>query len=94
MPWESEERFVYRRMKKEKVLTAAELKLDAMLLERLRGEAVKIQKWVKVKKAGVTRAVVDQIHLLWKNNELAMLKFDLPLCRNMDRAQEIIEVGL
>uniref|UniRef100_A0A1S3X7J1 Chloroplastic group IIA intron splicing facilitator CRS1, chloroplastic n=1 Tax=Nicotiana tabacum TaxID=4097 RepID=A0A1S3X7J1_TOBAC len=92
MPWESEERFVYRRMKKEKVLTAAELKLDAMLLERLRGEAVKIQKWVKVKKAGVTRAVVDQIHLLWKNNELAMLKFDLPLCRNMDRAQEIIEM--
>ncbi|OIT38049.1 PREDICTED: chloroplastic group IIA intron splicing facilitator CRS1, chloroplastic isoform X1 [Nicotiana attenuata] len=92
MPWESEERIVYRRMKKEKVLTAAELKLDAMLLERLRGEAAQIQKWVKVKKAGVTQAVVHQIHLLWKNNELAMLKFDLPLCRNMDRAQEIIEM--
>ncbi|XP_016473937.2 chloroplastic group IIA intron splicing facilitator CRS1, chloroplastic-like isoform X2 [Nicotiana tabacum] len=92
MPWESEERIVYRRMKKEKVLTAAELKLDAVLLERLRGEAGQIQKWVKVKKAGVTQVVVHQIHLLWKNNELAMLKFDLPLCRNMDRAQEIIEM--
>ncbi|PHT56674.1 Chloroplastic group IIA intron splicing facilitator CRS1, chloroplastic [Capsicum baccatum] len=92
MPWESEERIVYRRMKKEKVLTAAESKLDAMLLERLRGEAERIQKWVKVKKAGVTRAVVDQIHLVWKNNELAMLKFDLPLCRNMDRAREIVEM--
>lgn len=92
MPWESEERIVYRIMKKEKVLTAAESSLDAMLLERLRGEAARIQKWVKVKKAGVTRAVVDQIHLVWKNNELAMLKFDLPLCRNMDRAREIVEV--
>ncbi|KAJ8567458.1 hypothetical protein K7X08_019666 [Anisodus acutangulus] len=79
-------------MKKEKVLTAAELNLDAILLERLKGEAPRIQKWVKVKKAGVTRAVVDQIHLVWKYNELAMLKFDLPLCRNMDRAREIIEM--
>lgn len=92
IPWDSEEKIVYRRMKMEKVLTAAELNLDAMLLERLRGEAAKIKKWVKVKKAGVTRAVVDQIHLVWKNNELAMLKFDLPLCRNMDRAREIVEV--
>lgn len=92
IPWDSEEKIVYRRMKMEKVLTAAELNLDAMLLERLRGEAAKIKKWVKVKKAGVTRAVVDQIHLVWKNNELAMLKFDLPLCRNMDRAREIVEM--
>ncbi|CAN4083190.1 unnamed protein product [Withania somnifera] len=93
MPWESEEkRVVFRRMKKEKVITAAECNIDAMLLERLRGEAARIQKWVKVKKAGVTRAVVDQIHLVWKNSELAMLKFDLPLCRNMDRAREIVEM--
>lgn len=92
LPWESEDRIVYRRMKKEKVLTAAESNLDAVFLERLRGEAARIQKWVKVKKAGVTRAVVDQIHLVWKNNELAMLKFDLPLCRNMDRAREIVEM--
>ncbi|XP_059293338.1 chloroplastic group IIA intron splicing facilitator CRS1, chloroplastic [Lycium ferocissimum] len=92
MPWESEERILYRRMKKDKVITAAESNIDAMLLERLRGEAARIQKWVKVKKTGVTRAVVDQIHLVWKYNKLAMLKFDLPLCRNMDRAREIIEM--
>lgn len=94
MPWESEERIVYRRMKKEKVVRTAESNLDAMLLERLRGEAARIQKWVKVKKAGVTRTVVDQIQFIWKNNELAMLKFDLPLCRNMDRARDIVEVFL
>ncbi|KAM7520261.1 hypothetical protein LguiB_019223 [Lonicera macranthoides] len=92
LPWERDERVVFRRTKKEKVMTAAELSLDGDLLERLRGEAAKMRKWVKVKKAGVTQAVVDQIHFIWKNNELAMLKFDLPLCRNMDRAREIVEV--
>ena len=93
MPWEKDvEKLVFRRMKKEKVVTAAELRLDKALLERLRGEAAKMRKWVKVKKAGVTQGVVDEVRLLWRRNELVMLKFDVPLCRNMDRAQEIVEV--
>lgn len=92
MPWLKTEKVVFRRTKKEKVVTAAELTLDPMLLERLRGEAVKMRKWVKVKKAGVTESVVDQIHMVWKSDELAMVKFDMPLCRNMDRAREILEV--
>ena len=74
------------------MVTAAELSLDSGLLERLRGEATKMKKWVKVKKAGVTWDIVSQIRFLWKNNELVMLKFDIPLCRNMDRAREIVEV--
>ncbi|KAI3451781.1 hypothetical protein Pfo_008446 [Paulownia fortunei] len=92
MPWERDEKMVIRRVKKEKVATAAELSLDGMLLERLRGEAPMIRKWVKVKKAGVTQAVVDQVYFVWRNNELALLKFDIPLCRNMDRAREIVEM--
>ena len=92
IPWLKAERVVFRRVKKENEVTAAELTLDPMLLERLRGEAVKMRKWVKVKKAGVSQGVVDQIHMVWKNNELAMVKFDMPLCRNMDRAREIVEV--
>lgn len=92
MPWLKTEKVVFRRTKKEKVVTAAELTLDPMLLERLRGEAVKMRKWVKVKKAGVTESVVDQIHMVWKSDELAMVKFDMPLCRNMDRAREILEI--
>ncbi|KAL1810088.1 hypothetical protein ACET3Z_027078 [Daucus carota] len=92
MPWERDERVFFRRMKKEKVVTAAELSLDSGLLERLRGEAAKMKKWVKVKKAGVTWDIVSQIRFLWKNNELVMLKFDIPLCRNMDRAREIVEL--
>lgn len=92
MPWERERMVVFRRVKKEKVPTAAELTLDKELLERLRGEAGKMRKWVKVKKAGVTQAVVDEVHSVWAHNELVMLRFDLPLCRNMDRAQEIVEI--
>ena len=93
MPWEKdEERFVFRRMKKEKVVTAAELRLDNALLESLRGEAAKMRKWVKVMKAGVTQGVVDEVRMLWRRNELVMLNFDIPLCRNMDRAREIVEV--
>ncbi|KAI3747780.1 hypothetical protein L6452_10430 [Arctium lappa] len=92
LPWEREERMVFRRMKKVKVVTAAELSLDVGLLERLRGEARKMRNWVKVKKAGVNEGVVEQIRLIWNTDELAMLKFDMPLCRNMDRAREIVEI--
>ncbi|XP_074308309.1 chloroplastic group IIA intron splicing facilitator CRS1, chloroplastic [Silene latifolia] len=93
MPWERNEgKMVFRRVKKEKVVTAAELSLDKELLERLRGEACKMRKWVKVKKLGVTERVVDEVHSIWANNELVMLQFDLPLCRNMDRAREIVEI--
>ena len=98
MPWEREERVVFRRVKRERErerereVTAAELSLGGELLERLRGEAARMRKWIVVKKAGVTQAVVDQIGLIWRDGELAMLKFDLPLCRNMDRVLEIVEV--
>lgn len=93
MPWERDEGFEFRRMKKEKVVSSAELRLERELLDRLRGEARKMRKWVKVKKAGVTAEVVEDVEFVWRSNELAMVKFDVPLCRNMDRAQEILEVG-
>lgn len=92
VPWLREERFVFRRMKKERVVTKAEMMLDGELLERLRDEAREMKKWVKVKKAGVTESVVFEIRLAWRRNELAMVKFDVPLCRNMDRAREILEL--
>ncbi|KAM1114342.1 hypothetical protein TB2_046978 [Malus domestica] len=92
MPWEREERMVFPRVKRERVASAAELSLEKELLERLRGEAAKLRKWIKVKKAGVTQAVVDDVKFIWKGNELAMLKFDVPLCQNMYRAQEILEM--
>ncbi|XWS30736.1 hypothetical protein CRYUN_Cryun23aG0014400 [Craigia yunnanensis] len=93
MPWlREEEKIVFRRMKKEKVLIQAEISLDKDFLERLRRKAMRMRKWVKVMKAGVTQAVVDEISLAWRKSELVMVKFGVPLCRNMDRAREIIEM--
>ncbi|XP_061338297.1 chloroplastic group IIA intron splicing facilitator CRS1, chloroplastic-like [Gastrolobium bilobum] len=92
MPWEKDESVVSLRMKKEKAFIAADLTLDKVLLRRLRDEAATMRNWVKVKKAGFTQVVVDEIKRTWeKKNELAMVKFDIPLCLNMDRAREIIE---
>ncbi|CAM8903566.1 unnamed protein product [Rhodiola kirilowii] len=92
-PWDkTEEEMVLRRSKKERVVTKAEMSLDAFLLERLRNEARRMRKWVKVKKAGVTLEVVAEIKLIWRNQELAMVKFDVPLCRNIPRACEIVEM--
>ncbi|XP_054788026.1 chloroplastic group IIA intron splicing facilitator CRS1, chloroplastic [Prosopis cineraria] len=92
MPWEKDERIEFRRTKKEKAVTTADLTLDKTLLRRLRSEAARMRTWVKVKKAGVTQAVVDEIKRIWTRSELAMVKFCVPLCRNMDRAQEIVEL--
>ncbi|XP_077253245.1 maize chloroplast splicing factor-like protein [Tasmannia lanceolata] len=92
MPWAKAERIVFRRAKKEKVVTAAELSLSETELGRLRCDAVKMKKWVKVKKLGVTQTVVDAIKMNWRKSELAMVKFDVPLCKNMERAREIVEI--
>ncbi|KAJ6867276.1 chloroplastic group IIA intron splicing facilitator CRS1 [Populus alba x Populus x berolinensis] len=92
LPWVREERVGNWRMKKEKVVSKAELSLDKELLERLRGEAAKMRTWVKVKKAGVTQSVVDEIRLTWRTSELTMIKFYMPLCRNMNRARDIVEM--
>lgn len=93
MPWErEEEKFILRRRKKERVLTTADLILDEGLLKRLRLEGSKMREWVNVRKAGVTETVVKDIRLIWEGNELAMVRFDVPLCRNMERAQEILEL--
>ncbi|CAJ1843528.1 unnamed protein product [Sphenostylis stenocarpa] len=94
MPWESDEKFVLVKIKRKKAVTAAELTLDKLLLRRLRDEAARMRTWIKVKKAGVTQDVVDQIKRTWRKNELAMVKFDIPLCRNMNRAREIVELSI
>ncbi|GAU34833.1 hypothetical protein TSUD_259130 [Trifolium subterraneum] len=91
LPWEKDEKIDFLRVKKEKIVSFADLKLDKALLQRLRSEAAKMRIWVKVKKAGVTRDVVKEIKRTWRTNELAMVKFDIPLCKNMDRSREIVE---
>ncbi|CAH9088493.1 unnamed protein product [Cuscuta epithymum] len=93
MPWKREQAIgIIKRTKKEKVMMADEMGLGTELLERLTDMAARMRQWVKVKKAGVTQAVVDRVHCIWRTDELAMLKFDVPLCRNMVRAKEIVEI--
>lgn len=92
MPWEEKERaLVIGKIKREKEPTAAELRVDGEVLKRLRDEASKMRVWIKVNKAGVTQDVVDQVWITWRNDELAMMKFGVPLKWNMDRAREIVE---
>ncbi|WOK93019.1 chloroplastic group IIA intron splicing facilitator CRS1, chloroplastic isoform X2 [Canna indica] len=91
-PWvAAEEKLVFKREKKMKEVTAAELTLAPELLFRLRGKAKRMTKWVKAKKAGVTLEVVKEIQRGWRENELVMVRIVEPLRRNMDRAREIIE---
>ncbi|XP_064939462.1 chloroplastic group IIA intron splicing facilitator CRS1, chloroplastic-like isoform X1 [Musa acuminata AAA Group] len=91
-PWvTAEEKLVFGREKKVKVVTSAESVLAPELLFRLRGEARRMTRWVKAKKAGVTQGVVEEIRRGWKENELVMVRIVEPLRRNMDRAREIVE---
>lgn len=94
MPWARAERIVFRREKKVRAVTSAERSLPEMELMRLRGVARGMRKWVKVMKAGVTAEKVEEIRKAWREGELAMVKFGLPLCRNMERAMEIVEVRI
>ncbi|RZS06435.1 hypothetical protein BHM03_00037104 [Ensete ventricosum] len=92
-PWvTAEAKLVFGREKKVKVVTLAESVLAPELLFRLRGEARRMTRWVKAKKAGVTQGVVEEIRRGWKENELVMVRIVEPLRRNMDRAREIVEV--
>lgn len=94
VPWaRAEKKLGFPRLKKEKATTAAEMILDPAFLVRLRGEAAAMRKWVTVKKAGVTDCKVEEIRRFWREGELAMVRFDEPLCRNMERALEIVEVS-
>ncbi|KAG1347086.1 Chloroplastic group IIA intron splicing facilitator CRS1, chloroplastic [Cocos nucifera] len=94
-PWAGvEKKLVFRREKRARQPTTAELTLPGDVLAGLRGEARRMKKWVKAKKAGVTQEVVDEIRRTWRKGELAMVKFVEPLRRNMVRAHEILESPL
>ncbi|KAK8961881.1 hypothetical protein KSP40_PGU012183 [Platanthera guangdongensis] len=94
-PWAfaKEERLVYPRLNKKRILTKAEMVLPTVELERHREEAMEIRKWVRGKKAGLTPEVVKGINRAWRKNELAMVKLVNPLRLNMVRAPEIVEVA-
>ncbi|PKA65289.1 Chloroplastic group IIA intron splicing facilitator CRS1, chloroplastic [Apostasia shenzhenica] len=93
VPWAGAkaERMVFPRVKKKRMVAAAEMVLPPIELERLKEEARSLTEWVRAKKAGVTPEVVEGIRRAWRKQELAMVKIVEPLCKNMVRAHEIVE---
>ena len=70
----------------------AELMIPAEELKRLRSEGIRLQKRLKVGKAGITEGIVNGIHERWRRSELVKIKCE-DLCRmNMKRTHEILEV--
>lgn len=73
--------------------TVAELTIPPEELKRLRREGVRLEKRLKIGKAGITEGIVNGIHERWRRSELVKIKCE-DLCRmNMKRTHEILEVN-
>ncbi|KAG6507864.1 hypothetical protein ZIOFF_033217 [Zingiber officinale] len=71
--------------------TVAELTIPPEELKRLRREGVRLEKRLKIGKAGITEGIVNGIHERWRRSELVKIKCE-DLCRmNMKRTHEILE---
>ncbi|XP_073117745.1 CRM-domain containing factor CFM2, chloroplastic isoform X2 [Elaeis guineensis] len=80
-----------KKASKEVVPMVAELMIPAEELKRLRSEGIRLQKRLKVGKAGITEGIVNGIHERWRRSELVKIKCE-DLCRmNMKRTHEILE---
>lgn len=60
-------------------------------LRRLRDAALRMKERMKIGPAGVTEAVVQNIHEKWKENEVVKLRFEGPPSLNMKRTHEVLE---
>ncbi|XP_072972731.1 CRM-domain containing factor CFM2, chloroplastic isoform X2 [Typha angustifolia] len=79
------------RAKRETVPSVAELTIPADELRRLRSEGIRLNKRIKVGKAGITEGIVNGIHERWRKSELVKIKCE-DLCRmNMKRTHETLE---
>ncbi|XP_020276962.1 CRM-domain containing factor CFM2, chloroplastic isoform X3 [Asparagus officinalis] len=90
---EKEEGRELRRKEKEEgnMPTVAELTIPAAELKRLRRVGIRLEKRLKVGKAGITEGIVNGIHERWRRSELVKIKCE-DLCRmNMKRTHEILE---
>ncbi|KAL5574427.1 hypothetical protein UlMin_016126 [Ulmus minor] len=69
----------------------AELTLLESELKRLRNLTFQKKHKTRIGGGGVTQAVVDVIHEMWKTSEIVRLKIEGPLALNMKRIHEILE---
>lgn len=82
---------IEERKKREKVPTLAELTLPEGELRRLRTLGIRLQKKLKVGKAGITEGIVNGIHERWRTYEVVKIRCE-DICRmNMKRTHELLE---
>ncbi|KAK3413305.1 hypothetical protein EUGRSUZ_I01877 [Eucalyptus grandis] len=71
--------------------TLAELRLSEEELRRLRGIGVKLNKRLRIGKAGITEGIVNGIHERWRKTEVVKITCE-DLCRlNMKRTHDLLE---
>ncbi|KAM7266948.1 hypothetical protein ACFE04_009114 [Oxalis oulophora] len=102
LPWEREEEEQVefrgeddggeiRKKRTIKAPTLAELTLEDEELRRLRTVGMQVRERINVPKAGLTKEVMEKIHLKWRKEELVRLKFHEDLATDMRTAHEIVE---
>ena len=102
LPWEREEedmgeigQYKDSEPKAKRVVkppTLAELTIEESELKRLRGQGMVLRDKVNVPKAGLTQAVLKNIHDKWRKSELVRLKFHEDLAHDMKTAHILVEV--
>jgi RNA-binding protein YhbY len=99
LPWEREKynhagdlESGIERERRPKVPTMAELTIEDEELRRLRRLGMTLRERLTVPKAGVTQAVAEKIHAVWRKSELVRLKFHESLAHDMKTAHELVEV--
>lgn len=80
------------RKKRVRAPTLAELTIEDSELRRLRTAGMALRERMTIPKAGVTRAIVEAIHDVWRKSELVRLKFHETLAHDMKTAHDIVEV--
>ncbi|XP_058073919.1 CRM-domain containing factor CFM3A, chloroplastic/mitochondrial-like isoform X2 [Magnolia sinica] len=90
LPWERERGPDGERWRKSNT-ELAEKTIPEPELHRLRNVALRMKERMKVGAAGITQAVVDEIHDKWKEEEVVKIKFEGPPALNMKRTHEVLE---
>ncbi|KAM1295955.1 hypothetical protein TB1_015077 [Malus domestica] len=97
LPWEKEEEVSDKeevkglRKRRGKAPSLAELTIEDEELKRLRRMGMVLRERISVPKAGITQAVLEKIHDMWRKTELVRLKFHEVLALDMKTAHEIVE---
>lgn len=99
LPWERE-KYKYTddsehesvKQRRPRAPSMAELTLEDEELRRLRRLGMELRERLTVPKAGVTQAMAEKIHELWRKSELVRLKFHESLATDMKVAHQLVEV--